>query len=374
MRRLTVLTLCALLTLGLAPFVTTDVPPAVAGESACFETGYCAENAFLEFWRGHGATRIIGLPVTQPFVDDRGLIVQFYERAIMEWHPENGPDYQVLLTLLGSDRLGARPERVAPPAPCGDGCAYLAETNHTLRGVFLNFWQTHGGLAVFGFPLTEEFTEINPSDGRPYMVQYFERNRFEYHPEYTGSEYEVLLGLLGSETLRGQPGVLARPAALVPEYSRPAVGLPARLEIPGIGVNAAVEHVGTDASGNMATPQDYWNTAWFKYGPRPGQRGNAVIAGHVDSAALNRRVVFGDLHTLTPGAEVFVTADNGARRRFIVQSVETYATNEAPLQRIFGPSDDANLNLISCIGDFDPVSRSYDRRTIVFARWDGVSR
>ncbi len=152
--------------------VTVPRGASMVDDRVCFrETGFCSENAFLDFWETNGGLEILGLPIDQPRRFPDGLIRQFYERAIMEWHPENGPDYQVLLTLLGSDRLGARPERVAPPAPCGDGCAYLAETNHTLRGVFLNFWQTHGGLAVFGFPLTEEFIEINPSDGRPYMVQ-----------------------------------------------------------------------------------------------------------------------------------------------------------------------------------------------------------
>jgi hypothetical protein len=51
---------------------------------------------------------------------------------------------------------------------------------------------------VFGFPITEEIKEINPVDGKEYTVQYFERNRFEYHPEFAGTSDEVQLGLLGS--------------------------------------------------------------------------------------------------------------------------------------------------------------------------------
>jgi sortase (surface protein transpeptidase) len=348
--------------------------PAEAAERSCFaETGQCAENAFLAFWRTHGALEILGMPISQPFVDDRGLVVQFYERAIMEWHPENPPEYQVLLTLLAAERLGDRAERYAPAVPCDGACASFAETGHTLRGVFLNYWQANGGLAVFGFPLTEQFEEVNQADGRVYTVQYFERNRFEYHPENAGSRFEVLLGLLGWEALDAQPALLGRPAVGVPDYAGSVAGAPVRLAIPAIGVDAPVMPVGVDASGNMSAPRGAWDTAWYAAGPRPGDVGNAVIAGHVDYHDVGP-AVFWDIRTLTPGAEIWVTGDNGSRRRFVVQSVESYLLDEAPRERIFGPDASANLNLISCVGNFDPATRSYDRRIVVYARWDGVPR
>src|SRR5436305_11066053 len=218
---------------GRATLAPARVLPAAAGVRACFrQTSYWAEEAFLSVWHAHGATEILGLPISQPFRDDRGLLVQFYERAILEWHAENPPEYQVLLTLLGADRLGSRPERSAPAVPCAGNCAYLADTGHTLRGTFLDYWTANGGLAVFGFPLTEEFQEVNPSDGKVYTVQYFERNRFEYHPENAGTRFVVLLGLLGAETLRGQQELLARPAEAVPDHLGGPVGLPLRPPIP----------------------------------------------------------------------------------------------------------------------------------------------
>lgn len=371
MRRLLAIAVLALL----GTFSSGSVRPVAAGGSVCFTglTDYCAENAFLAFWKTHGATEILGLPVSQPFRDDRGLLVQFYERAILEWHPENPPAYQVLLTRLGAERLGNRSERTAPPLGCAGDCVWFAETNHTLRGVFLTYWRTYGGLPVFGFPLTEEFIEVSPTDGRPYTVQYFERNRFEYHPENAGGRYEVLLGLLGLETLQETPSLLSRPALAVPDYTGPTVGMPARLTIPAIGVDAAVEQVGQTADGAMATPGNPWNVAWYGPGTRPGMLGNAVMAGHVDYAGIGP-VVFWNLRTLAPGAEVWVTADDGARRRFIVRAVETYPADSAPLERIFGATSEVNLNLISCIGDFDPASRSYDRRIVVYTQWDGVTR
>ncbi len=376
MRRLALLLFAATLTLSAVAFVPSG-EQAAAGERYCPPgVTYCAENAFLAFWKTNGNLEILGLPVSQPFVDDRGLIVQFYERAILEWHPENEAKYQVLLTRLGADLLGNRPERTAAVKPCPVGaadCTVVDTTNHSLRGVFLKYWQSNGGLAVFGFPLTEEFTERNAADGKDYIVQYFERNRFEYHPEQD-TRYQVLLGLLGAESLSTQRPVLDRPTAQVPDYTKPPVivGQPTTLAIPAIGVNAPIEQVGVNAQGNMDTPQNPNNTAWYAPGARPGQQGNAVIAGHVDYHGIGP-VVFWKLNTLVVGTEVFVTDDQGQRRRFTVTAVEIYPVEAAPLQQIFGGTSATNLNLISCIGDFDPGSASYDKRIVVYTKWDGIT-
>ncbi|MCS6881049.1 MAG: S8 family serine peptidase [Oscillochloridaceae bacterium] len=77
---------------------------------------------------------------------------------------------------------------------------YFPETGHTLRGAFLRFWERHGGLPIFGFPISEELIETG-SDGRAYTVQYFERHRFELHPE-NPPPYNVLLARIGDDVLR----------------------------------------------------------------------------------------------------------------------------------------------------------------------------
>ncbi len=74
---------------------------------------------------------------------------------------------------------------------------YFAETGHTVSGKFLQYWQMHGGLAQFGYPISEELQEISPLDGRIYTVQYFERAEFELHPE-NQPPYNVLLSQLGT--------------------------------------------------------------------------------------------------------------------------------------------------------------------------------
>ncbi len=143
-----------------------------------------------------------------------------------------------------------------------------------------------------------------------------------------------------------------------------------RILIPSLGIDAQVEQVGVDAEGNMATPEDPWNTGWYAPGPRPGQAGNSAIAGHVDYHGIGA-VVFWDLNKLAVGAEVIVVTDTGQQLRFTVRGSEYYRPENAPLQEIFGPANTVNLNLITCGGTFNPATRHYDQRLVVFTTYAG---
>lgn len=87
----------------------------------------------------------------------------------------------------------------APVGAPAAGARYFRETGHTLSGEFRVYWERHGGLPIFGLPISEPFVERG-EDGRDYLVQYFERHRFEYHPELK-PPYNVLLSRLGATTI-----------------------------------------------------------------------------------------------------------------------------------------------------------------------------
>jgi hypothetical protein len=104
----------------------------------------------------------------------------------------------------GSERAKAtHVQAILPSAPLPDPGTtspdwyYFPETGHYLSHDFKGFWDGSGGLPVFGYTLTEEFPELNADTGQTYIVQYLERQRFEFHPENAGTSYLVLLGRLG---------------------------------------------------------------------------------------------------------------------------------------------------------------------------------
>lgn len=145
------------------------------------------------------------------------------------------------------------------------------------------------------------------------------------------------------------------------------VGLPVRIIIPTINLNAAIESVGLTADGSMDVPSNFDDTAWYQLGPRPGESGNAVIAGHVDSA-VQGTAVFWNLRNLAPGDGIVVVSDDGTEHHFVVIRMERYDDATAPLNRIFGAADGTHLNLITCDTDspFDKRIRSYLGSMVVY--------
>jgi hypothetical protein len=171
-------------------------------------TGFWVQGPFREYWESRGGLYVFGYPITGVFLDN-GLYKQYFERAIFEYHPEHaGTQYEVLLQRLGAirteHRVNETPFQRLDVAP-DENCDYHEPTGHRLCFGFRAFWTNNGGLQNFGYALSEEFDERNQpppaGDGEVHTVQYFERTRLEWHPEHRGTEFEFLLGLLGSEYL-----------------------------------------------------------------------------------------------------------------------------------------------------------------------------
>ncbi len=152
---------------------------------------------------------MFGLPITpqrEETIGDWTGQMQWFERNRLELHPENAPPYDVLLGRLGAEFVaesGGPPPRQEPR----EGCQYFDQTGFNVFGNFLASWSASGldlgdpgvstaeSLALFGLPLTGEF-EATLEDGTTHVVQWFERARFELHPE-NAPPYNVLLTRLG---------------------------------------------------------------------------------------------------------------------------------------------------------------------------------
>ncbi len=168
-------------------------------------TGKTVRGEFLSTFNKYGLN-LMGYPVSEERTEN-GRTVQYFERVRMEWHPEvSGQSYPVLMGRLGVEMTqGSRFERVAAVASTAAG-TYFPSTGHSLSGGFYSYWKANGDIALFGYPISEEFKQ----DGL--TVQWFERARFEYHPE--SPSRPVQLTLLGSTAYSAQADrTAAAPAA-----------------------------------------------------------------------------------------------------------------------------------------------------------------
>lgn len=269
------------------------------------QTGHYLSGNFKTYWENNGGLDQFGYPLTEIFeekspTDGKTYQTQYFERAIFEYHPEfAGTKYQVLLRLAGNLTTQGRNFGPAPVDTSTPDRFYFKETKHTLEGNFLNYWIKWGGLPVYGFPISEPFNELNPADNQTYTVQYFERGRFEYHPEFAGTRYEVLLGLLGWQLLKTanvSDQITARqPAGLTTAPFFPAVPATVPLTItpvqgPHIGYGMNVWLFGQDKERvlNLLTGAGFnWirqQVGWDALEPAPGQFQWSELDSIVDAA------------------------------------------------------------------------------------------
>jgi sortase (surface protein transpeptidase) len=220
-------------------------------------------------------------------------------------------------------------------------------------------------------------------------------------PRRAGAPLPTLLGLAGvvtgialivavvaialSRSGDEPPSATARPPARMPDLaadaapraegqnrprraaSRPPArpARPVQVSIPSIGVHAPIVPLGLNPDRTLEVPKDFDDTGWWTGGPRPGERGPAVIAGHVDS--YTGPAVFYRLRELRPGDAIVVLRRDGTRARFTVRRSEQYPKNRFPTARVYGPTPGPTLRLITCGGEFDDSTGHYLDNTVVYA-------
>jgi polysaccharide biosynthesis protein PslG len=146
----------------------------------------------------------LGLPIS-PLITRDGMRYQYTERARLETPATgNGP---VQLARAGSILSSGRDFKPLDSPSVNPDTRYFPETKHSLAYGFRLYWEQHGGVDLFGLPISEEFSERNPADGKMYDVQYFERAKFERHPEFAGTPNEIQLGFLGKQLYQFAEGV-----------------------------------------------------------------------------------------------------------------------------------------------------------------------
>ncbi|MDM4782346.1 MULTISPECIES: class F sortase [unclassified Micromonospora] len=164
------------------------------------------------------------------------------------------------------------------------------------------------------------------------------------------------------------PGALGAAGATGPAPAPLPRSAPVTISIPRIGVQAPIMSLGTNPDGTVQVPplDQAMKAGWYSPGASPGEAGNAVIVGHVDSAQLGPAVFF-NLGALVPGDTIVVTRQDGASATFTVREVGSYPKTAFPAAQVYGPSDVPTLRVVTCGGVFDRTAGSYLNNIVVYA-------
>ena len=148
------------------------------------ETGHWITGDFLRVYESiTDPLQVYGFPITDAFQTESvpqnpGMLVQYFQKVRFEYHPENPPELEVVISPLGEYMYEIDgPGKVVPVSPLLARCRNIPADGFPVCYAFLTFFDAYGGIAQFGYPISG----IEYHDNR--MVQYFQRARFEWHPE-----------------------------------------------------------------------------------------------------------------------------------------------------------------------------------------------
>lgn len=156
-------------------------------------------------------------------------------------------------------------------------------------------------------------------------------------------------------------------ATLSPTPTLIVPALPQQLIIPKLNINVPVEAVSVDLEGKMTLPQNWGIVGWDSLGVKPGEKGNAAIAGHFDTYE-ELPAIFYNLKSLEIGDQIHIVDKNNKQYNFIVTDKQIYPYDQAPINKIFGKADNKNLNLITCDGWFNQLTQNYSHRLVIFSK------
>ncbi|HEX9989301.1 MAG TPA: CAP domain-containing protein [Chloroflexia bacterium] len=243
--------------------------------------------------------------------------------------------------------LASTPATATPVA----NTRYFAATGHSVNGIFLQFFDRYGGVPTFGYPLTEQVVENN----RP--VQYFERQRFEYHQEAAGTQYEVQLGHLGKELAAGRVSFAA-----IPPSKETSTGVYVRetghsLSQPFLGywkTHGDVRIIGypiTEPLNEGGLTVQYFERARMEYHPEKTASGYTVELGHLGKEYMAR-------HSM--GGEVAQNPQNASSAMGAIEQLLFEYINRARAAAGSGPvSADGTLTSIARFRSNDMATRGY---------------
>jgi LPXTG-site transpeptidase (sortase) family protein len=159
---------------------------------------------------------------------------------------------------------------------------------------------------------------------------------------------------------------LHKPVPYVANKQLLATGLPARLKIPRLDIDVPLDHVGLTANGDMEAPKLPEGAAWYSQGPRPGEKGSAVIDGHY-GWVNNVPAIFDNLHALRIGDSLYIRDERGVTVTFVIRSTKEFTAKDDATTIFHSQDGKAHLNLITCQGSWNQDEKSFSNRYVIFA-------
>lgn len=153
---------------------------------------------------------------------------------------------------------------------------------------------------------------------------------------------------------------------ILPAQAAVPNGSPASIAIPSIKVRAGIESLGVTNKGVMLPPKSAWTVGWYNRGPKPGQAGNVVMYGHLNTT-YSKTAVFTNLKKVRVGDVIDVRDDRGIIWRYRISEIAVYKLNAVPMAKLAGATREKHLNIYTCAGTWDRKAGNYTHRLVIYS-------
>jgi LPXTG-site transpeptidase (sortase) family protein len=141
--------------------------------------------------------------------------------------------------------------------------------------------------------------------------------------------------------------------------------IPVEVDVPAVDISAPVVPLGLTDGGALDVPKDFSTAGWWAAGPEPGERGAAVITGHIDSTA--GPAAFYTLADASPGDKVYVHREDASTATFVIDRLGQYPKDDFPTHQVYDKTPEPTLRLITCGGTFDDSTGHYRDNIVAYA-------
>lgn len=140
--------------------------------------------------------------------------------------------------------------------------------------------------------------------------------------------------------------------------------VPSTLNIPALGMSAAIEPVGAHENGTVGQTQDRRKVGWYMGSAPTNANSTVLLVGY----RFGDTPIFSKIDQLKTGDVIEVRNHGGDSKWYKIQTIDFYAAKDSPLYRLVTENQGESLVIASNNGVWDDYKNQFSERIIIVSK------